>query len=90
MIKYRVSCRVSERKKGRKLWGKIVGDADVLWLALDVYNLIWPFFMGNCHLDRPIGEMLLKAGKWERVVLEPRNEEDDWAFLPRVAGRLVK
>ena len=62
----------------------------MLWLALDVYNFIWPFFMGNCHLDRPIGEMLLKAGKWERMVLEPRNEEDDWAFLPRVAGRLVK
>ena len=68
----------------------IIGDADVLWFALDVYNHIWPFFMGNCHLDRPIGEMLLKAGKWESVELEPRKEEDDWAFLPRVAGRLVK
>ena len=46
--------------------------------------------MGNCHLDRPIGEVLLKAGKWERVELEPRKEEDDWGVFPHVAGRLVK
>ena len=68
----------------------LLGMLICVWLALDVYNLIWPFFIGNCHLDRPIGEILLKAGKWERVELEPRKEEDDWAFLPRVAGRLVK
>ena len=46
--------------------------------------------MGNCHLDRPIGEILLRAGKWERVEMEPRKKEDDWVVLPRVAGRLVK
>ena len=80
---------MNERKKGNH-GARLLGDADVLWLALDVYNVIWPFFMGNCHLDRAIGEMLLKAGKWERVVLEPRKEEDGWGVFPHVAGRLVK
>ena len=62
----------------------------LMWLTLGVYNLVWPLFMGNCHLDRPIGEVLLKAGKWERVEMEPRKEEDDWGVFPHVAGRLVK
>ena len=55
-----------------------------------IYNVVWPYPFGGCHLDRPTGEYLMKAGKWSRVELEPKKEEDDWSLFPRVIGRLTK
>ena len=55
-----------------------------------VYNLVWPFFVGNCHLDRPVGKYLLEAGSWSTIELDMPKEEDAWMVLPRVSGRLVK
>ena len=54
------------------------------------YNLVWPYAMGNCHLDRHTGKYLLEAGSWSTIELETPKEEDAWQFLPRVSGRLVK
>lgn len=55
-----------------------------------VYNVVWPFAMGNCHLDRRTGRYLLEAGSWLVVELEMPKEEDDWSLFPHVTGRLVK
>jgi hypothetical protein len=46
--------------------------------------------MGNCHLDRPIGQYLLEAGSWGTIELEHPKDEDRWQVFPRVIGRLVK
>lgn len=61
--------------------------ADVCTVA---YNLVWPYAMGNCHLDRHTEKYLLEAGSWSTIELETPKEEDAWQFLPRVSGRLVK
>ena len=55
-----------------------------------VYNLVWPYFLGNCHLDRSTGKYLLEAGSWSTIELDTPKEEDAWMLLPRVSGRLVK
>lgn len=61
--------------------------ADVCKVA---FNLVWPYAVGNCHLDRDTGKYLLEAGSWSTIELEMPKEEDAWMFLPRVSGRLVK
>ncbi|KAL2047523.1 hypothetical protein ABVK25_011452 [Lepraria finkii] len=33
-----------------------------------IYNIVWPF---------SFGEYLMKAGKWSKVELEPKKEDDD-------------
>ena len=55
-----------------------------------VYNLVWPYFLGNCHLDRTTEKYLLEAGSWSTIELDTPKEEDAWMLLPRVSGRLVK
>lgn len=55
-----------------------------------IYNVVWPFAMGGCQLDRPTGRYLLEAESWATVELETPKEEDGWLVLPRVSGRLVK
>lgn len=59
------------------------------WVQL-VYNFVWPYAVGNCHLDRPTGKYLLEAGSWSTIELETPKDEDAWMLLPPVYGRLVK
>ena len=58
--------------------------------CIDAFNIIWPYLMGNCHLDRPTGEYLLTAGKWDKVDLKSPRDEDPWLAIPHVWGTLVK
>ena len=63
----------------------------ILSQRIVVYNLVWPYGLGNCHLDRPTGKYLLEAGNWSTTdELEWPKDEDGWMILPRVSGRLVK
>ena len=55
-----------------------------------MYGTVWPFLMGNCHLDRPTGDYLLAAGKWETSEVKEPSAEDAHLVFPRVRGRLVK
>lgn len=59
-------------------------------LVQSIYNFVWPYALGNCHLDRPTGKYLLEAGSWSTIELETPKEKDAWMVLPRVYGRLVK
>ena len=55
-----------------------------------MYNIVWPYTLGGCRLDRSTGRDVLKAGGWSRIELEMPKEEDAWMVLPHVSGRLVK
>ncbi|KAF6220452.1 hypothetical protein HO133_002884 [Letharia lupina] len=55
-----------------------------------VYNFVWPYALGNCHLDRPTEKHLLEAGSWSTIELETPKEADAWMVFPHVSGRLVK
>jgi len=57
---------------------------------LDVYNTVWPFFLGNCHLTRNTHKSVIQAGDWDKVELTLPTSEDAWLVFPRISGRVVK
>lgn len=57
---------------------------------IDIYNLVWPYAMGNCSLDRPTAQYLYAAGNWSSVEIEEPTAADAYLIIPRVSGRLVK
>ncbi|RMZ92664.1 hypothetical protein DV736_g122, partial [Chaetothyriales sp. CBS 134916] len=59
-----------------------------------VYSLLgWTFFVGNCHLTRNTGQVLINApkgctaGSWAEVQLDTHF---GWSCLPYASGTLVK
>ncbi|CAF9936152.1 hypothetical protein IMSHALPRED_010478 [Imshaugia aleurites] len=79
------------RPRGQMIVYEHVKSEDYLsHLVQLVYNLVWPYALGNCHLNRPTEKYLLEAGSWSTIELETPKEEDAWTVLPRVSGRLVK
>ncbi|MCJ1294250.1 hypothetical protein MMC34_005808 [Xylographa carneopallida] len=54
------------------------------------WNLVWPIFLGNCHLGRPTERYLKSAGKWSKIELTNNQSELPASLLPRVWGRLIK
>ena len=59
-------------------------------LVQNVFNVIWPFMLGGCNLNRPTGLYLRRAGHWEKVELQEPGKEDAWTAIPRVSGVMVK
>lgn len=55
-----------------------------------VYNIFWPFFIGNCHLNRTTQHSIMQTGDWERIELTCPTSEDAWLVFPRIYGRLWK
>lgn len=67
--------------------GSILGRAfQVLYLLLG-----WPFFIGDCHLDRDTATLLRQIGDrnggWESVELDKKME---WSVLPFTTALFVK
>ena len=58
--------------------------------VVDVYNIFWPFFIGNCHLNRTTQHSIMQAGDWRRIELTSPTSEDAWLVFPRIYGRLWK
>ena len=58
--------------------------------VVDVYNIFWPFFIGNCHLNRTTQHSIMQAGDWGRIELTTPTSEDAWLVFPRIHGRLWK
>ena len=54
------------------------------------YNIFWPFFVGNCHLNRNTQKDVMQAGSWEKIELSVPKAEDAWAVFPRIQGQLWK
>lgn len=46
--------------------------------------------LGNCHLNRPTDEYLMKAGDWDKVDFLKYKDEKDFAVIPHIYGRLTK
>lgn len=65
-------------------------DVDSYVARTGLYNLVWPYGAGNCHLDRPTDRYLQNAGAWSKIDLEIPTHEDAWQVLPRVSGQLIK
>lgn len=59
-------------------------------MVQNFYNTVWPFFIGNCHLDRDTSRAIMQAGSWEKIELAVPSLEDAWQVFPRVSGRLYK
>ncbi|KAI4159226.1 MAG: hypothetical protein LQ342_006746 [Letrouitia transgressa] len=57
---------------------------------VDLYNKVWAFFVGNCHLDRNTQQYIMQAGDWEKIELTVPTSEDAWTIFPRIYGRLWK
>lgn len=55
-----------------------------------LYNVFWPFFIGNCHLNRNTHHSIMQAGEWEKIELTLPTREDAWSVFPRIHGRLWK
>ena len=62
--------------------------ANLVFLAL--YNIFWPFFIGNCHLNRNTQQIIMQAGDWGKIELMVPTSEDAWSIFPRIHGRLWK
>ncbi|MCJ1306980.1 hypothetical protein MMC25_000624 [Agyrium rufum] len=56
-----------------------------------MYDPVWSFLIGDCHLTRPIRNTLVNAGEWKGIELREDPEEDaETCCLPRVCGTLTK
>lgn len=65
-------------------------NANSFMAHTDFYNLVWPYGLGNCHLDRPTERYLQNAGSWSKIDLKLPTREDAWSVFPRVTGQLIK
>ncbi|MCJ1461964.1 hypothetical protein MMC07_000564 [Pseudocyphellaria aurata] len=65
-------------------------NANSLMAHTDVYNLVWPYATGNCHLNRPTGRYLQDAGSWSKIDLEFPTREDASSLVPGISGQLIK
>lgn len=59
-------------------------------IVQNFYNIFWPFFLGNCHLDRDTRRAIMQAGSWEKIELAVPSSEDAWMVFPRISGKLFK
>jgi SAM-dependent methyltransferase len=58
--------------------------------VIDLYSIIWPLFIGNCHLNRNTQQSIMKAGDWGKIELTVPTSEDASRLFPRIYGRLGK
>lgn len=56
----------------------------------DIYNILWPLFLGNCQLNRNTYASIMQAGEWAKVEIAVPTREDAWSVFPRITGRLWK
>ena len=63
-----------------------------LTCSSDFYTVTgaWPFIMGNCCLNRPTQQYLLRAGDWAQNELQTDQREKSSSLFPRVTGTLTK
>ncbi|KAL8761549.1 MAG: hypothetical protein Q9184_002343 [Pyrenodesmia sp. 2 TL-2023] len=56
----------------------------------DMYNIVWPYLLANCNMNRDTAQILREAGDWAKVDLRLPNEEDAALAIPRIWGHLTK
>ncbi|KAL9007367.1 MAG: hypothetical protein Q9173_007342 [Seirophora scorigena] len=59
----------------------------------DIYNIVWPYVLSNCHMNRDTARTLREAGEWATNELQRLPlDEDEWQALalPHIRGHLTK
>lgn len=56
----------------------------------DTYNIVWPYLLANCNLNRDTAQILREAGDWAKFDLRLPTEEDAPLAVPRIWGHLTK
>ena len=62
-------------------------------ICTGIWDPLWALTMGGCHLNRPIRDIVYKAGDWDLEASDLKEADSPalWARLqPRVEGRMVK
>ena len=79
------------KPEGHFLVYEHVRSNDVLsWTVQNFYTIFWPFFVGNCCLNRNTQSSIMQAGDWEKIELSVPSAEDAWSVFPRIHGQLWK
>ncbi|KAG0138390.1 S-adenosyl-L-methionine-dependent methyltransferase [Tuber indicum] len=66
------------------------GKCSVSGLLQGFYQILWPRMLAGCNINRRTSEILLRAGQWDVNDLVDLKEEEHWAIMPHICGRLVK
>jgi len=61
----------------------------LMFSVTDLWNVIWPYAIGGCTLNRDVKKTIFQAGKWENFDSIEGNGQP-WSMLPRVWGELRK
>ncbi|KAL9591222.1 MAG: hypothetical protein Q9179_007940, partial [Wetmoreana sp. 5 TL-2023] len=56
----------------------------------DLYQIVWPYVLQGCCLDRDTAKTFREAGAWSRIELQEPTKEDAWQAVPHIAGKLIK
>jgi len=61
-----------------------------LRLLQNIYDIMWPFVLGGCHINRDTADSLKRAGSWEKVDLGRKKGEVGREMIGHIAGKLIK
>ncbi|CAL8576927.1 hypothetical protein XPA_002789 [Xanthoria parietina] len=56
----------------------------------DFYNIVWPYALQGCCLNRDTARTFREAGDWAKVDIQFSAAEDAWLAIPHISGRLTK
>ena len=58
--------------------------------ATDFYNIVWPYVLRGCCLNRDTARSVREAGEWAKIDIHLSAAEDAWLVIPHIEGRLIK
>lgn len=58
--------------------------------STDFYNIVWPYALRGCCLNRDTARTFREAGEWAKVDIQLSAAEDAWLAIPHISGRLTK
>ncbi|KAL8669649.1 MAG: hypothetical protein Q9168_005775 [Polycauliona sp. 1 TL-2023] len=56
----------------------------------DFYNIVWPYALKGCCLNRDTARTFREAGDWAKVDIQLTAAEDAWLAIPHISGQLTK
>lgn len=68
-----------------------IGEGNLyLHSRADFYNIVWPYALQGCCLNRDTARTFREAGDWAKVDIQFSAAEDAWLAIPHISGRLTK
>lgn len=59
-------------------------------MLADLYNIVWPYALQGCNMNRETATTFREAGNWAKVDLHPVTKDDEWLVIPHISGSLTK